>query len=449
MDQLIHFLSANSNIRHATPESADFADLREQFVIQETRTPGIIVRPRTIEDIASLVKVLTINNLPFSVRGGGHDMFGRTVVEDGVSIDMREVSHIHVDKASHTARVGGGVIILDLHREFDKQKVTTAHAVTPTVGFTGWAIHGGYGLLSTNYGLGSDQIVGARVVDGQGNIVDADETLLTAIRGGGGSVAVIYELVIKVYPSEKILGGFVAYQSADLVATIRQYNENYRKLKYEKIPPAMGLFQGVIDGPGGRLFTIFVLWSSSDLEEGQKWVDRVAELAPIAVKNVAPTTILEFSELVATLTEKKSYATIFCPGFYDLTPEVTDVIGTYAKNRPNYPGPAFGIHELRAEAPREFANSVFNARDPHFLVEILALAASPEAFEELREWGQRFYDALMKTDPANVYPISYIPLNPDERLDFRLIYGRRYEILKKAKQQYDPSNAFKHSVVRP
>lgn len=248
---------------------------------------------------------------------------------------------------------------------------------------------------------------------------------------------------------KQILGGFVAYQSADLVATIRQYNENYRKLKYEKIPPAMGLYQGVMDGPGGRLFTIFVLWSSSDLEEGQKWVDRVAELAPIAVKNVAPTTILEFSEVVATLTEKKSYATIFCPGFYDLTPEVTDVIGTYAKNRPNYPGPALGIHELRAEAPREFANSVFNARDPHFLVEILALAASPEAFEELREWGQRFYDALMKTDPANVYPISYIPLNPDERLDFRLIYGRRYEILKKAKQQYDPSNAFKHSVVRP
>lgn len=131
-------------------------------------------------------------------------MFGRTVVQDGVSIDMREVSHIYVDKASHTAQVGGGVINLDLHRELDKHKMTTAHAVTPSVGYTGWAIHGGYGLLSNNYGLGSDQIVGARVVDGHGNIVDADETLLTAIRGGGGSVAVIYELLIKVYPSEKV-----------------------------------------------------------------------------------------------------------------------------------------------------------------------------------------------------------------------------------------------------
>ncbi|KAJ5392643.1 hypothetical protein N7509_008133 [Penicillium cosmopolitanum] len=449
MNRLIQFLSVNPHIRHGTPESPGFAELREQFVIQETRTPGIIVRPRTIEDIASLVKILTTSNLPFSVRGGGHDMFGRTVVQDGVSIDMREVSHIYVDKASHTAQVGGGVINLDLHRELDKHKMTTAHAVTPSVGYTGWAIHGGYGLLSNNYGLGSDQIVGARVVDGHGNIVDADETLLTAIRGGGGSVAVIYELLIKVYPSEKILGGFFGYQSADLVATIRQYNENYRKLKEEGIPPAMSLYQAVMDGPEGRAFTVFVIWSSSNLEEGQKWVDRVAGLAPIAVKNVTTTTILEFSEVAATITEKTSYATIFCPGFYDLTPEVVDIIGTYAKSRPKYSGPALGIHELRAEAPREFANSVFNARDPHFLVEILPLSSSLEVFEELREWGQRFYDALMKTDPANIYPISYIPLSPDERLDLKVIYGNRYETLKKAKQQYDPKNAFKHSVVRP
>jgi FAD/FMN-containing dehydrogenase len=92
---------------------------------------------------------------------------------------------------------------------------------------------------------------------------------------------------------------------------------------------------------------------------------------------------------------------------------------------------------------------VFNARDPHFLVEILPLSSSLEVFEELREWGQRFYDALMKTDPANIYPISYIPLTPDERLDLKVIYGNRYETLKKVKQQYDPKNVFKHSVVRP
>lgn len=204
MDQFTTFLAANPHIHHVTPESAEFAEQREQFVIQETKTPSIIVRPRTIEEVASLVSILAENHLPFTVRGGGHDMFGRTQVEGGITIDLREISHVEVKRNSQTAKVGGGVINLDLHRELDKHNFTTPHAVTPSVGYTGWAIHGGYGLLSSHYGFGSDQIVGARVVDSRGNILDAEEPLLTAIRGGGGSVAVIYELTIKIYPSEKV-----------------------------------------------------------------------------------------------------------------------------------------------------------------------------------------------------------------------------------------------------
>lgn len=131
-------------------------------------------------------------------------MFGRTQVEDAVTIDIRGINHVEVNKSSHIARVGGGVITMNLLRELQKHEVTTPHPVTPSVGYTGWATHGGYGLLSSHYGLGVDQIVGARVVDAQGNIRDADEDMLTAIRGGGGAVALIYELIIKVYPSMKV-----------------------------------------------------------------------------------------------------------------------------------------------------------------------------------------------------------------------------------------------------
>lgn len=204
MDQLRHFLATNSQIRHSSPGSSDFEALREQVVIQETRNPGIIVRPCTIEELASLVKVLTKNKLPFSVRAGGHDIFGRTQIENGVTIDMREIHHVDVNKSSHTARVGGGITIMNLLQELQKHDLTTPHPVTPSVGYTGWATHGGYGILSSHHGLGVDQIVGARVVDAQGNICDADEDMLTVIRGGGGSVAIIYELIIKVYPSKKV-----------------------------------------------------------------------------------------------------------------------------------------------------------------------------------------------------------------------------------------------------
>lgn len=204
MDHITQFLTQNPHIHYAIPQSQDYEELQEQFIIQETRTPAIIIRPHSIEDIAALISHFRVHDLPFSVRGGGHDMFGRTQVQDGFTLDMREVSHVHVDKDSQTARVGGGVINMDLHRELQKHNVTTPHAVTPTVGYTGWAIHGGYGLLGSHYGFGADQILGARVVDAQGQIRDADELMLTAIRGGGGAVAVIYELTIKVYPSDQV-----------------------------------------------------------------------------------------------------------------------------------------------------------------------------------------------------------------------------------------------------
>jgi FAD/FMN-containing dehydrogenase len=72
------------------------------------------------------------------------------------------------------------------------------------VGYVGWATLGGYGPFSTSHGLGVDQIVGAKIVNPKGELVDADEELLQGIRGGGGIFGVITELTIKVYPLKEV-----------------------------------------------------------------------------------------------------------------------------------------------------------------------------------------------------------------------------------------------------
>jgi FAD/FMN-containing dehydrogenase len=73
-----------------------------------------------------------------------------------------------------------------------------------SVGYTGWATLGGYGPLSSHYGLGVDQILGAKIVNAHGQVQDANEELLVGIRGGGGSLGIIVELTIKVYPINKV-----------------------------------------------------------------------------------------------------------------------------------------------------------------------------------------------------------------------------------------------------
>lgn len=204
MDVLTQFLAENKHIHYAVPASPDFDALKTAFILNEIKTPAMIVRPRSADDVAGLVSVLIKSDLSFTIRSGGHDMFGRSQVENAITIDMREICHIHIDQESQTVRIGGGVISADLTRELQKHGLAVPHAVTPSVGYVGWATHGGYGLLSPKFGLGVDQIVGATVVDSQGLIREANEDMLTAIRGAGGALGVIVELKIKAHRLDQV-----------------------------------------------------------------------------------------------------------------------------------------------------------------------------------------------------------------------------------------------------
>lgn len=144
-----------------------------------------------------------------------------------------------------------------------------------------------------------------------------------------------------------------------------------------------------------------------------------------------------------------TYGTIFTINFYDLTPEVLDVIGTHGKKQPNNPELLFGVHELRHDAPREpNIETVFDNRCAHYLIEIIPLGSTPEILAEGIAWGQEFISALRKTDAKNIIPSTYISLTSPEEVDMKKIYGSRYEVLKGIKEQYDPQNIFNNTLTR-
>ncbi|KAJ5982238.1 FAD-binding domain-containing protein [Penicillium sp. IBT 35674x] len=224
MDRLLQFLAEHPRIKYATPTCPEFGSWCPGSIVKENCTPGIIVRPRSAEDVAGLISVLAANNVAFSVRVGGHDMFGRSQIHGGITIDLRTMVLIQPVWA----------VVYWLRRKND---LVTPHGLIPSVGYVGWATHGGYGLLSAQYGLGVDQILEARVVDCQGRICDADKDMLTAIRGGGGSIGVIVEVTIRVYPLGQVLAGVIIYESNDLGATIERYNSTYSQFTRDGLPP--------------------------------------------------------------------------------------------------------------------------------------------------------------------------------------------------------------------
>ena len=199
------FREKNPHIPFFTPSSSeDYESRRKIYQLDCTAVPHAIACPRNAGEASELVRYAVGCNIPLTVRSGGHDPYGRCIVDGALCIDVRAIDSVEVAADRKTARIGGGVFAGRLINELSKGGLTAVFPGTPSVGYVGWAIYGGYGAFTGQYGLGVDQIVGAEVVDSYGQVVKADDEMVKGIRGGGGHFGVIVSLSIKVYEAGNV-----------------------------------------------------------------------------------------------------------------------------------------------------------------------------------------------------------------------------------------------------
>jgi FAD/FMN-containing dehydrogenase len=198
------FLKDYPQIAFIISSSPNYTSLRAVFSLDSTATPLAIVRPQSASDVALLVKYAKSKGIKFVIRTGGHSIFGLSIIEGALTIDLRDISYVDIDKQSLTAKIGGGILEGELAEQLAKEGLATPTGNVGSIGHVGWATYGGYGLFRSNFGLGVDQIVGAKLINAKGEVIDADEELLKGIRGAGGIFGVIVELTIKVYPLKTV-----------------------------------------------------------------------------------------------------------------------------------------------------------------------------------------------------------------------------------------------------
>ena len=194
------FLQGHPGIKYVTPDASDFSFMRTTYNCSYTAVPLAIARPQTADDVATLVSYSTKHGIQFTVRSGGNSIFGWSCVQDALMIDLRDIDYVYVDEKKSSATVGGGILQTKLARELSKEGLVTATGSVSFVGLVGWSTYGGYGPLTSKYGLGLDNILGAKVVNAKGEVVVADKELLKGIRGAGGAFGIIVELTVKAYP---------------------------------------------------------------------------------------------------------------------------------------------------------------------------------------------------------------------------------------------------------
>ena len=101
------------------------------------KSPSLIARPRTEDDVALVVNVARRNGLLLAIRGGGHNGGGLGTCDDGVVIDLAAMNSIEVDPAGKTVTVGGGCTWGQVDKATGEYGLATPAASSPPPGSAG------------------------------------------------------------------------------------------------------------------------------------------------------------------------------------------------------------------------------------------------------------------------------------------------------------------------
>jgi FAD/FMN-containing dehydrogenase len=168
---------------------AEYAASLRRFPNCDIMDPKCIVQPFAFSDIAIILSYASSQSPPIeiAVKSGGNGCPSWTSSEDGLVIDLARLNNVIVSEDKRTVKVQGGALWGDVYREARKAGVHVVGAHFQFMGVGGFLLSGGYSRLSTNHGLGLDNILAATVVLADGRVVKTSATeepdLFWAIRG--------------------------------------------------------------------------------------------------------------------------------------------------------------------------------------------------------------------------------------------------------------------------
>lgn len=246
----------------------------------------------------------------------------------------------------------------------------------------------------------------------------------------------------------KLLAGPIIFDSTDIHKTFVEYNAEYRKLEEQVIPAELTLQQTIFNGPRGRAFAIRFVWSGTDLEEGHYWSRKIAALGPVIMNAIVETTIPEILANTGAHVPSRVFGSALTHNVTMISSEIAGAIGRGIAKLPNNPGTMMSIHQLRGMSTKPQVASVFESRDPHFMLEILGFSNEATMQSEAEAWAVGMAKDVLQASPGDTLPTGYISLynsqlqvsSPDELLE--KTYGSKVKVLKILKSKFDPENVF-------
>ncbi|HEY3713930.1 MAG TPA: FAD-binding oxidoreductase [Jatrophihabitantaceae bacterium] len=195
-----------------TAQDPRWDDARTGWILNADQRPAAVVPVKGPSDIAAVIRYARTNGFRVAAQGTGHSATTLAPnLEQTILIRTGALDRVTVDPVAGTARAEAGAVWSQVSQLAAEHGLAALAGSSPDVGVTGYTLGGGLSWLGRKYGLATNSVVAAEVVTGDGQVlrIDAEHhpELFWAIRGGGGSMAVVTALEFRLYPVAEVYAG--------------------------------------------------------------------------------------------------------------------------------------------------------------------------------------------------------------------------------------------------
>jgi FAD/FMN-containing dehydrogenase len=421
------------------PLDVGYNQARQIWNASISKQPKVIARCSGVADVIAAINFGRDNNLLTAIRGGGHNVGGRALCDDGLVIDLSRMNSVFVDAATRRARVQGGTTLGDIDRETHVFGLAVPCGIVPKTGIGGLTLGGGVGWLIRKYGMTIDNLLSAQVVTSDGKVLTAsaseNDDLFWALRGGGGNFGVVTGFEFQAHPVTTILGGLLLYPRAVAVDVIRHFRDYMASA-----PNELTAYAALLHGPDGSPLVGVIPCYCGNIGDGERVLRPLRKFGDPVVDGIQAMPFPAMQSLLGPSFPDGNHNYWKSTLQRELPDDAITAIVEHA-NRMQSPLSLVAIEYYGGAAGRVSNEATaFPHRNLPWDILFIAQWTDPEQTNTHREWA-RSGEEILRPFSQNAHLLSALDVEADEVI--KTAFGPNLARLATIKKKYDPANFFR------
>jgi len=437
------------------PSDSKYDDHRKGWNGYFDKKPLAIVNCKNSNDVVHTIRFVKKESIPFSVKSGGHDYAGHSIIDDGIVIDLSGMKAIEVDPVKKTVRAEPGNRWADVDKATTKHGLATTGATVSTVGIAGFTLGGGSGYIARKAGLSVDNLITADVVLASGEKVRASEQqnrdLFWALRGGSGNFGIVTSFTYRLHEfPDEIMAGQIAFpfdQAHDVLQFYREFmdsaSDNLTCYAFFLNVPPVYPFPENQHGKSALFLVLAHLGSHAEAEKELKPLMNLGNPMFTAVQSMPYSSAQTMFDAGMTKGNRWYSKAHYLDSLSD------EAMKTVLKFTRSIPG-AFSAVYLEPMGGMinrvDSSTTAFPHRNTAYGLHIFPGWADDSSDETAMKWAKDFFNEMKNHANGGVY-VNLLGQDEEDRTPEA--YGENYKRLVKLKKKWDPENLFRnnHNIV--